>query len=221
MTFWNENPGKPTKRLWKCFVCGSDFECYEMYSDHIRLQHEEGREYITCPVASCKSPVRDLRAHFKAKHPNRVIPKTGQMRALIWRDFKTGKKGKKIAIKEGFFESAKMGGAKLHFRSGYEEEVYKCLEQDDDVDEYFVEPVQIPYFFNNEWHNYIPDLKVKFASGATELWEVKPKVQVSYAQNQEKFKSARKYADNMGWNFCTITEPEIAVLKTKVAQKKR
>ena len=50
---------------------------YESYKSHILENHEEGREYVICPLTRCGCPVRCVRTHFKAKHPHeKSIPKT-------------------------------------------------------------------------------------------------------------------------------------------------
>ena len=62
-----EDAGIRGKRKWQCFVCGKQYKNFETYKEHIIDKHEEGREFIICPT--CGAPVRDIRAHFRAKHP--------------------------------------------------------------------------------------------------------------------------------------------------------
>lgn len=217
MTFWTETMSLQ-KRTWQCFVCGEKLDDYGAYAEHIINEHNEGRDYVICPVDTCRAPVRDLKSHYKAKHPNRIMPKNLQTKAMLWRDFSpTGKKKtRKPSFKEGWFESAKNGGAKMFYRSGYESTVYECLEKDNDVKSFKAEPFKVPYYYNNEWHNYIPDIKVEFQDGSVEIWEVKPKTQTKYEQNQAKWKSMNEYAYKLGWSFTVITENGINMLKKKV-----
>jgi len=94
-----EDAGQPKTRRYQCFVCGKNYENYEEYKEHIVSNHDEGREYLICP--DCKSPVRCLKTHYKAKHPSRVMPKNTQTRVAVWHDFKTGPNGKKKEKKQG------------------------------------------------------------------------------------------------------------------------
>ena len=81
-------------RKYTCFVCGHAFDEFETYKAHILENHEEGREYVLCPLTRCGAPVRCVRTHFKAKHPHeKIAPKFGQMKAIIWKD-QTAKGGK-------------------------------------------------------------------------------------------------------------------------------
>ena len=88
-------------KKYRCFVCGQDFNEYDLFKNHVAENHEKGREYLNCHF--CDAPVRDLRLHYKAKHPNMTPPKDGQMKATIWYDFsgvkrKTKKTGATIII---------------------------------------------------------------------------------------------------------------------------
>lgn len=227
MTFWTDNRD-PSKRTWQCFVCGRIINEYSDFVQHIIQEHEEGRDYVKCPVDICGAPVRDLPAHFKTKHPNRVMPKNGQLKATIWRDFSLSKKGggtkiktRKPTFKDGWYESKKMSGKKMFYRSSYEHEVFKCLDEDVDVKTFLSEPFKVPYYFGNAWHDYIPDLKIEYSDGAIEVWEVKPLKQFEFDQNQAKWKAMQEYAGKMGWGFTVITEKGISTLKRKVSQQKR
>lgn len=217
MSFWS-NKDTPSKRLWQCFVCNLKVDNYAEYAEHIINKHEFGREYIICPIDSCKAPIRCLKSHFKAIHPKRPIPQNMQMKAIIWKDYKSNKT-KKPTFKEGWFESLKNGGAKLYYRSGYEFEVYKCLENDNDVKSFKAEPFKVPYYFENSWHNYIPDIKVEYKDGTIDIWEIKPKTQMSQEKNQAKWNAMNKYANNLGWGFSVINESGIDKLKHKVKKQ--
>ena len=212
-----EDAGQASKRKWQCFVCGKQYKDYEEYKGHILTEHDEGREYISCPA--CKAPVRDLKAHFRAKHRNRVIPKNMQTKVGVWHDFgPSGKKKKtrKPTFHQGEFESRKMNGALYHYRSGFERDIYGLLEQDRDVHAYHAEPYKIPYHHNGKWHNYIPDIRVEFIDGSVEIWEVKPANQTHYDVNKAKFAAAHNYSENLGWKFNVITEVGMGKLKTKI-----
>jgi hypothetical protein len=207
---------KDSLRKWTCFVCGEEYENYEIYKDHIIATHEEGREYIKCPT--CEAPVRDMKVHFDAKHPNRVMPKGIQTRVTIWKDF-SGRKHKKPKFKTGHFESKKNNNALLLYRSGYEKEVYELLERDRDVTAYFAESFKVPYNFKGKWHDYVPDLKIQYADGSVEVWEIKPVTQKNLPRNKAKWAAMQAHAEAMGWMFTVITEEGMNKLKQRVQEQ--
>lgn len=206
-----------------CFICGREFEEYDPYKDHIVESHEEGREYILCPLARCGAPIRDLRLHFKAKHPSeKEIPKVGQMKALVWKDHstRTGKmKQRKPKFREGYLISSKNGGKEMHYRSGYECEVYECLECLPEVIKYDVEPFKVKYTFEGEVHEYNPDLSVLFNDGRIEIWEIKPSNQTALPRNTAKWAACQQHCESRGWNFIVMTEKGIGKLKVAAKDK--
>ncbi len=188
LPFNNSHGGK---RQFQCFVCGVIQPDWASFKEHIRKNHEEGREYVVCPLDRCCAPVRDIRAHFKAIHPQEPIPKNCQMKALIWKDPKDpNKKKKKVSFKEGYHISPK-NSRRLHYNSGWELNVYRILDKTEDVIGYEVEPLEIEYFFDGERRTYLPDLRVHFADGRKAIWEVKPANQTSLALNEAK------------WDYCS------------------
>jgi len=205
-------------RKFQCFVCGKQFPDYEPYREHIVAEHDEGREYLKCPA--CEAPVRDLRSHFNVKHPSRVLPKTGQMKVTVWYDFKDGKrKARKPKFKDGNYVSTKTG-ATLHYRSGYECEVYELLDEDTEVLSFSAEPFRIPYVFEGQWHDYIPDIRINFTDSKVEIWEVKPSSQTDLAQNKAKWCAMDSYADKMGWKFMVVTEIGMEKLRQRIKQQR-
>jgi hypothetical protein len=215
-----EDDDKKGKRKWQCFVCGNQHGDYESYKSHIVAEHDEGREYLSCP--DCKAPVREMRTHYAAKHPHRVLPKDGPMRVSVWFDFVGNKrKARKPKFRDGFIVSNKNGGKELHYRSGYECEVYELLEHDDDVRAFHVEPFKVPYNFGGEWLEYIPDLRVDYMDGTTEIWEIKPANQTSLDKNKAKWLAMDHHATQMGWRFMVITEVGIGKLRQKLKEANR
>jgi hypothetical protein len=217
-----EDPSKPKGRLWQCFVCGRNHNDFDEYKKHIIIEHDEGREYISCP--DCQAPVRDMKVHYRMKHPKRTMPTNIQTRVGVWFDFKTGKDGKskrsarKPTFRSGFFTSKK-SGKDIPYRSGMECEFYECLEADMDVESFFAEPFKVPYYHKNEWHDYIPDLRINFIDGSTEIWEVKPANQTHYEQNKAKWAAMNDHAANYGWQFVVQTEVGLNKLKTKLKRQ--
>lgn len=206
---------KNDKRQYSCFVCGVAFDEFLAFNNHIIENHDEGREYVKCPLQRCGACVRDLRQHFKAKHKTEKIPQQGQMRATIWKDQdkKTGKVSqKKTKFREGYMYSVK-NGKEMHYRSGMECEVYECLEAMQEVIGYEVEPFKLNYSFNGKTHEYNPDLQIFFSDGRIEIWEVKPSNQTSLPKNNAKWTSCQYFCETRGYNFMVLTEVGLQKLK--------
>jgi hypothetical protein len=193
-----------------------NFNEFADYKEHIISEHEEGREWIKCPLARCGAPVRDIRSHFKICHPADKIPHDMQMKVMVWRDFGS-KKRKKMQFEEGYLISIKNHGAAMHYRSSYEKKIYECLEQLPRVVSYQVEPFYVGYFFGSKNRKYYPDIQVNFADNSTEIWEVKPSKQTSSKQNRAKWEACEAYCLVKGWKFVVKTEKGIANLLIEVA----
>jgi hypothetical protein len=205
-------------RKYQCFVCGEAFVEYDPYKEHVIEKHDEGREYVLCPLKRCGAPVRDVRLHFKTKHIGESVPKTGQMKAMIWKDIspRTGKmKQKKPKFREGYFSSAK-NRKEMHYRSGYECEVYECLEALPEVLSYEVEPFKIGYSFMGDTFEYNPDLIVHFTDGHSEVWEIKPANQTHLPKNKAKWVNCQQFCEARGYVFMVMTEIGINKLKNRV-----
>lgn len=200
-------------RKFICFVCGVPFEAYEEYRDHIISSHEEGREFVKCPLARCQAPIRDVRLHFKVKHPKESCPASGQMRAIVWNDQRSPKKKKKPRYAEGFVVSNKNGGKQMHYRSSWEKDVYMCLENIDNVIGYKVESLPVEYYWKGRRKRYFPDLLVEFADGKKEVWEIKPDNQKVLEINKAKWIACESYCEARKWCFRVIAESEIRQLK--------
>jgi DNA-directed RNA polymerase subunit RPC12/RpoP len=205
------------QRKYKCFVCGREYTDFAEFKEHIIDEHEEGTDYVFCPLARCQAPVRDVRTHFKARHPHEKLPKKGMMRATQWRDIKKGGKLKKRKPNplKGWYTSTKMK-KDFHFNSSWEQTVYELLDTDYEVMAFEAEPFEIDYIHNGKARKYIPDILVLFVDGHRELWEIKPANQTSLGINQAKWSAAEKACKVRGWKFVTVTETVISKLKKKV-----
>ena len=214
------------KKKYQCFVCGIQFEIFDEFKSHIKETHEEGRDYIVCPLQRCNAPIRCLKTHFKSKHPTEEkIPKVGPMRAIVWKDQSPAKGGalktKKPHFRQGYLVSPKNGGKEMHYRSGMECDVYECLEQMKEVIAYDVEPFKVKYSFckpgdTSDQHEYNPDLRIVFDDGRTEIWEVKPSDQTHLPVNQAKWAACKQHCEARGMGFMVLTEKGLAQLKQKV-----
>jgi hypothetical protein len=207
-------------KKWQCFVCGMMFSSYQYLQEHILEEHEEGRDYVRCPLQRCGACVRDLRLHFKVKHKNEKLPKVPQYKAMVWRDFskKGKKKTRKPKFKQGNYLSSKTGKSFL-YRSGYEEAVFECLDSWNEVSAFHAEPFRIPYSFKGKSHEYIPDIMVIFTDGHQELWEIKPESQTHLEQNQKKWKAAKECCEKRGWGFQVVMERDINKLKKIIKEQ--
>lgn len=208
---------KSNKRKFQCYVCGVMFTEFNEFTEHIIKEHEEGRDYVFCPLQRCKTPVRDVTSHFRLFHPQEKIPKIGQLKALVWRDISAqGKvKTKKPAFKQGYYESTKMNKAFL-YRSGWEATVFELLDSWNEVVAFEAEPFDIPYIHEGTCHKYKPDIFIAFLDGRKAVWEVKPSNQTYLEKNQDKWFSARKACEARDWEFTVITEQVIEKLKKTV-----
>lgn len=222
MTLNFEDTGSRNSRSWLCFVCGQKHEDYDTYKSHILEKHVEGREYLKCPA--CDAPVRNMKTHYKVKHPARVFPSGIQHRVTVWYDIKQTKDGKKARAKKPSFRSGEFTSRKcgrdFHYRSGLEEEFYNLLEEDHDVENWAAEPFKIPYFWNGAWHDYIPDIRINYIDGSTQIWEIKPANQTQLEQNKCKWAAANNYTSNIGWDFVVMTEVGLGKFKTKIRRQR-
>ncbi len=203
---------KNDKKKYTCFVCDQQFIDFNEFKQHILDKHEEGREFLVCP--QCEAPLRDMHIHYKAIHPRDKIPEHIQTKALIWKDFSKGKsKTKKPAFHGGQFVSMKNNGQLMNYRSGWELQVYECLEDLPNIEKYEVESLKIPYYWMGKWRNYFPDLLLHYADGSKEIWEIKPSNQTSLDQNHAKWNACNDFCLKHGHRFVVQTEKGIQLLK--------
>jgi len=211
------------EKSYQCFICGHDFTSYEKFSEHIKSEHVEGKEFIACP--KCEAPVRDLRLHFKVKHPGIKLPQNGQMKAQFFYDFsgKKRRKTKKPTFKEGYFISEKNNGLPMHYRSGLELDLYGILENIKEVARYEVEPEDavVTYQFDGEYHKYHPDLKVIYIDGTVEVWEVKPSSQTDLPMNEAKWDACAEVLSRRNIKFKIKTEKGINRLRKEAIKQLR
>lgn len=121
------------------------------------------------------------------------------------------------------------------YRSLWELRVMKYLDENNSILEWKSEEIAIPYIspVDGKRHRYYPDfiVKVRKADGGTKtlMLEVKPKQQTvepkvqkkktkryltevaTWAVNQAKWKYAREYCLDQGWEFKLITETELGI----------
>jgi hypothetical protein len=119
------------------------------------------------------------------------------------------------------------------YRSGWERSVMKWCDSNPQVKKWSSEEVIIPYLCetDNRVHRYFMDFMIQYKDGKTVLVEVKPLKEtnppktgkgrsrrtvltegLTYIKNQSKWKAAREYANNRGWNFEIWTEKELTAM---------
>lgn len=130
------------------------------------------------------------------------------------------------------------------YRSLWERQVMRWLDENPNVVKWNSEEVVIPYLCetDNKVHRYFMDFFVEFGSGDTFLIEVKPEKQtkvprkrnttsgkqsrrflsesLTYVKNQSKWRAATQYCAKKGWTFAIWTEKTLAQLGIKVVTKK-
>lgn len=121
------------------------------------------------------------------------------------------------------------------FRSLWELRVMKYLDENTNILEWASEEIAIPYIspVDNRYHRYFPDfiVRVKTPDGGTKtmMLEVKPKKEtvepkvqtkktkryltevMTWGVNQAKWKYAREYCLDRGWEFRLITEDDLGI----------
>lgn len=125
------------------------------------------------------------------------------------------------------------------YRSGWEKKVMQSLDENTAIIRWASEEVIIPYLspVDGRYHRYFPDFYVeaKAANNTIKklLLEVKPQAQtqppkspkkktkryltevMTYGVNQAKWKAAKEYCLDKGWEFQIITEADLFKKPTK------
>lgn len=135
---------------------------------------------------------------------------------------------------------------KIVYRSMWERQVLKFLDDNPSVLKYSSEEVVIPYrcATDNKLHRYFMDFSILFKNGQRYLIEVKPKAQtkaprkraaatttskptrryitevMTYAKNQSKWEAANIYAKNRGMIFQIWTEDTLKALGIRLMPEK-
>lgn len=97
----------------------------------------------------------------------------------------------------------------LYYQSSYELQAFKILENDKSVKTYKRSNNVIDYVYDESTHKYIPDIFVEYDDSKISIIEVKAKWDMKNLKNKLKFKAARKYCKNNGYNFEIWSENEL------------
>ena len=111
------------------------------------------------------------------------------------------------------------------YRSRWEREAFKFLENHKNVRKWASEEIKIPYMLNGKLHKYYPDLYFELANGEKYLVEIKPSAQTKppttakhrrfiiemarYKKNQAKWFAAQDFCERSGNNWRIWTEKEL------------
>lgn len=122
--------------------------------------------------------------------------------------------------------------SKCTYRSMWERQAFKYLDEHPNVIEWGSETLVIPYRCKTDGkpHRYFTDLYIKMSDGKTFIIEIKPKSQtkepkkrtrktkryinevMTYVKNQSKWEAAEEYCQNRGWEFAIWTEETLKSL---------
>ena len=153
------------------------------------------------------------REHIRALRKRHLEEVAARQKMLTSQDIKNlgfviNKNGKHISGKMWSDKNK----SEITFRSAYEFAYCLRLEEDDNVKAYFMEAMSIPYFFEGDYHKYIPDLFVVYMDGSSELLEIKPQSMIHRRDVQVKAIAANKFIADSKVKNCKyrfITEEEI------------
>lgn len=126
--------------------------------------------------------------------------------------------------------------SKVVYRSLWERQTFKWLDENPDVIGWSSEEIVVPYICKTDgrMHRYFVDLFVNFKNGKTYLIEIKPKKQtevpkqpskktpryiaevMGYAKNISKWETATQYCEKRGWTFEVWTEETLKGLGIKI-----
>ena len=114
----------------------------------------------------------------------------------------------KSSSSEKFYSEKNCG--LLHYRSSYELQAYKLLEQMMNVEKYLVENIRIKYMSpDGRSHYTIPDLLVTFVDRLQAIIEVKPQFKMQWDNEIIKFDAIIDYAQKEGMLFFIWTEQQL------------
>ena len=117
--------------------------------------------------------------------------------------------------------------SKIVYRSRWERETFKFLEQNPNVKKWASEEIKIPYLdFKGKLHRYYPDLYFELRNGKKYLVEIKPasqprppttsnhrrfiKEQVRFKINQAKWEAAKDFCARSGLEWRIWTERDLS-----------
>jgi hypothetical protein len=113
--------------------------------------------------------------------------------------------------KTGYFYSEKFN-INFYFQSSYEENFLKFCENCSAIKTLTKPSFSIPYIYDNNIHQYIPD----FVVNGNHIIEIKPISMMPYNNNIKKKAAAEKYCEEFGYHYYIVTEKELNNLDEEV-----
>ena len=107
----------------------------------------------------------------------------------------------------GRFPSLKMRRM-IAFKSLIEQDYLFLLDFDPEVTSFCEQPVKIEYVWEGKALHYTPDFQVIRSMGK-EYVECKPQKQVDREENQRKFRAAREWCQQQGFQYRVVTDEAI------------
>jgi len=112
-------------------------------------------------------------------------------------------------------DKSKLDKKSVIYRSMWERRFMIYCDRSENILKWDSESIHIPYVSpkDNRSHNYYPDFYVKYkdVEGKTieKIIEIKPKWQTSWSVNRAKWRAARLYCIEQGYEFQVLTEREL------------
>lgn len=104
----------------------------------------------------------------------------------------------------------------LWVRSSWEVRAIKVLDKHPCVEWYEYEPFVLPYLFDGQQRNYIPDFKVSLEGGITEVWEIKPQTWWCHAVNAAKWEALSRHCSKQGFNTLMVNLARLEGMERQV-----
>lgn len=117
----------------------------------------------------------------------------------------------------GWFLKGKIFSEKMNkeivFRSSWERNFIKELDNDPEVVSFIFEPFSVQYYDTTEERNrhYIPDFLVVYKNGSNIVVEIKPSYYLDAQVNKDKFKAMQEHCKKTGMLFEVKTEKSLGI----------
>ena len=108
----------------------------------------------------------------------------------------------------GKFPALKMGRM-ICFESTIERDYVYTLDFEADISSFEEQPLRIEYQQNGKALHYTPDFHVLYTDHRNVLVECKPSHLVESDDNQRKFRAAREWCVERGWDFHVVTDTQL------------
>jgi hypothetical protein len=164
-----------------------------------------------------KNPEIAKRAGENKKKNFKENPKMGEnlSMAMVKRILE-GKRYGSYGIKGKFYSDKNQ--KEMLYRSSWECDLMKFLENSSDIERYEYETLVLPYrTVDGKLHHSIPDFLVYYKNGLKELIEVKPqfKIDGNYDNTVLKLQTYQDWAEQNGFDFQVATETTINLINNR------